>query len=118
MERAYGWRAHDEREARILGPGRPRAHASAETTMTCTNRLERKFTIPKRAARPSPAALLALGLTAAVMGCTRAAGDSAVRWTGGAADEPFIAANGAAMGQMIKAMANRPPRDGDREFVA
>ncbi|PYP56732.1 MAG: DUF305 domain-containing protein [Gemmatimonadetes bacterium] len=69
--------------------------------MTCTNRL-----------------LLALGLTAAVMGCTRAAGDSAVRWTGGAADERFIAASGAAMEQMMKAMAIRPSGDVDRDFVA
>ncbi len=50
-----------------------------------------RFTLPKRAA------LLAISLTAAVVGCTRAAGDSAVRRTGGAADEPFIAASGAAM---------------------
>src|SRR2546422_3005711 len=118
MERAYGWRAHDEREARILGPGRPRGHASAETTMTCSNRLERRFTLPKRAARPSLAALLALGLTAAVMGCTRAAGDSAVRRTGGAADEPFLAASGAAMEQMMKDMAIRPSGEVDRDFIA
>src|SRR5256885_12991004 len=63
---------------------------------TCTNGLERRFTVPKRAARPSRAALLALSLAAAVVDCTRAAGDSAVRRTGGAADEPFIAASGAA----------------------
>ena len=72
-----------------------------ETTMTCTNRL-----------------LLALGLTAAAMGCTRAAGDSAVRRTGGAADGPFVAASGAAMEQMMKAMAIRPSGDVDRDFVA
>ena len=52
------------------GQGGPGTTHDRETAMTCTNRL-----------------LLALGLTAAVMGCTRAAGDSAVRWTGGAADE-------------------------------
>ena len=85
--------------------------------MTCTNRLERRLTIPKRAARPSLAALLALGLTAAVMGCTRAAGDSAVRRTGGPADEPFIAASSAAVEQMMKAMAIRPSGDVDRDFV-
>ena len=86
--------------------------------MTYTNRLERRFTMPKRAARPSLAALLGLGLAAAVMGCTRAAGDSAVRRTGGAADEPFVAASGAAMEQMMKAMAVRPSGDVDRDFVA
>ena len=64
------------------------------------------------------AKLLALGLTAAVMGCTRAAGDSAVRQTGGAADESFIATSGAAMEQMMKAMAIRPSGDVDRDFVA
>jgi uncharacterized protein (DUF305 family) len=69
--------------------------------MTCTNGL-----------------FLALGLAAAVVGCTRAAGDSAVRRTGGAADEPFIAASGAAMEQMMKAMAIRPSGDVDRDFVA
>jgi uncharacterized protein (DUF305 family) len=68
--------------------------------MTCTNRL------------------LVLGLTVAVMGCTRAAGDSAARPTGGAADEPFVAASGAAMEQMMKAMAIRPSGDVDRDFVA
>ena len=62
--------------------------------------------------------LLALGLTAAVMGCTGAAGDSAVRQTGGAADERFIAASGAAMEQMMKAVAIRPSGDVDRDFVA
>jgi len=71
-----------------------------------------RFTLPKRAA------LLAISLTAAVVGCTRAAGDSAVRRTGGAADEPFIAASGAAMEQMMKAMAIRPSGDVDRDFVA
>jgi len=85
--------------------------------MTCSNRLERRFTLPKRAARPSLAALLALGLTAAVMGCTRAAGDSAVRRTG-AADEPFLAASGAAMEQMMKNMAIRPSGEVDRDFIA
>ena len=86
--------------------------------MTCTNRLERRFTLPKRAARPFLAALLALGLTAAVMGCTRAAGDSAARRTGDAADEPFIAAGGAALEQMMKNMAIRPSGDVDSDFVA
>ncbi len=62
--------------------------------------------------------LLAFGLTTAVMGCTRAAGDSAVRETGGALDEPFIAASGAAMEQMMKAAAIRPSGDVDRDFVA
>jgi len=62
--------------------------------------------------------LLAFGLTAAVMGCTRAAGDSAVRRTGGTADGPFIAASGAAVQQMMKAMAVRPSGDVDRDFVA
>ncbi len=62
--------------------------------------------------------LLAFGLTAAVMGCTRAAGDSAVRQTGGALDEPFVAASGAAMEQMMKAAAIRPSGDVDRDFVA
>ena len=62
--------------------------------------------------------LLALGLTAAVMGCTGAAGDSAARRTGGAADERFIAASGAAMEQMMKAVAIRPSGDVDRDFVA
>jgi len=100
------------------GQGGPEATYDRETTMTCTNGLERRFTLPKRAARPSPAALLALGLAAAVVGCTRAAGDSAVRRTGGAADEPFIAASGAAMEQMMKAMAIRPSGDVDRDFVA
>jgi uncharacterized protein (DUF305 family) len=74
--------------------------------------------MPKGAARPSLAALLALGLTAAVMGCSRAAGDSAVRRTGGAVDEPFIAASGAAEEQMMKAMAIQPSGDVDRDFVA
>ena len=55
------------------------------------------------------AALLALSLAASVVGCTRAAG---------AADEPFIAASGAAMEQMMKAMAIRPSGDVDRDFVA
>src|SRR5438552_18963975 len=64
------------------------------------------------------AALVAFGVIAGVMGCTRAAGDSAVRRTGGAADEPFIAASGAAMEQMMKAMAIRPSGDVDRDFVA
>ena len=86
--------------------------------MTCTNGLERRSTLPKRAARASLAALLALSLAAAVVGCTRAAGDSAVRRTGVAADEPFIAASGAAMEQMMKAMAIRPSGDVDRDFVA
>src|SRR5881409_961774 len=36
----------------------------------------------------------------------------------GAADEPFIAASGAAMEQMMKAMATRPSGDVDRDFVA
>ena len=58
------------------------------------------------------AALLALSLAAAVVGCTRAAG------VAGAADEPFIAASGAAMEQMMKAMAIRPSGDVDRDFVA
>src|SRR5256886_17434716 len=62
--------------------------------------------------------LLALGLTAAVMGCTRAAGDSAMRRTGGAADEPFIAASGAAMERMMKAVAIPPFGDVERDFVA
>src|SRR6266849_8872966 len=97
---------------------RPGATHHREATMTCTNRLERRITMPQRAARPSLAALLALGLTAAVMGCTRAAGDSAVRRTGGAADEPFLAASGAAMEQMMKDMAIRPSGDVDRDFVA
>src|SRR3989442_2993488 len=57
-------------------------------------------------------------LESSVVGCTRAAGDSAVRRTGGAADEPFIAASGAAMEQMMKAMAIRPSGDVDRDFVA
>ena len=100
------------------GHGGPEATYDRETTMTCTNRLERRFTLPKRAARPSLAALLALSLAAAVVGCTRAAGDSAMRRTGGAADEPFIAASGAAMEQMMKAMAIRPSGDVDRDFVA
>ena len=69
--------------------------------MTCTNGL-----------------FLALSLVAAVVGCTRGAGDSAVRRTGGAADEHFIAASGAAMEQMMKAMAIRPSGDVDRDFVA
>src|SRR3989454_2356384 len=69
--------------------------------MTCTNGL-----------------FWALSLAVAVVGCTRAAGDSAVRRTGGAADEPFIAASGAAMEQMMKAMAIRPSGDVDRDFVA
>ena len=86
--------------------------------MTCTNRLEWRFTMPKRAARPCLAALLALGLTAAVVGCTRAAGDSAVRRTDGPADEPFIAASSAAVELMMKAMAIRPSGDVDRDFVA
>src|SRR3989441_3386635 len=86
--------------------------------MTYASRLERRFTMPKRAARRSVAALLALGLTAAVMGCTRAAGDSAVRRTGGTADGPFIAARGAAVQQMMKAMAVRPSGDVDRYFFA
>jgi len=64
-------------------------------------------------------ALLALGLTAAIVGCTRAAGDTAIRRPGGAADEPFVAASGAAMEQMMKAMgAMRPSGDVDRDFVA
>ena len=64
-------------------------------------------------------ALLALGLTAAIVGCTRAAGDTAKRRSGGAADEPFVAASGAAMEQMMKAMgAMRPSGDVDRDFVA
>ena len=64
-------------------------------------------------------ALLALGLTAAIVGCTRAAGDTAIRRPGGAADEPFVAASGAAMEQMMKAMgAMRPSGDADRDFVA
>jgi uncharacterized protein (DUF305 family) len=67
---------------------------------------------------PGTTLLLALGLTAAVLGCTRAAGDSAVRRTGGAADERFIAASGTAMEQMMKAMAIRPSGDVDRDFVA
>ena len=67
---------------------------------------------------PGTTLLLALGLTAAVMGCTRAAGDSAVRRSGGAADKPFIAASSAAMEQMMKAMAIRPSGDVDRDFVA
>ena len=67
---------------------------------------------------PGTTLLLALGLTAAVVGCTRAAGDSAVRRTGGAADKPFIAASSAAMEQMMKAMAIRPSGDVDRDFVA
>jgi len=62
--------------------------------------------------------LLILGLIAAVMGCTRAAGDSSARRTGGAADEPFVAASGVAMEQMMKAMAIRPSGDVDRDFVA
>jgi len=62
--------------------------------------------------------LLILGLIAAVLGCTRAAGDSAARRTGGAADEPFVAASGAAVEQMMKAMALRPSGDVDRDFVA
>ena len=63
--------------------------------------------------------LLILGLSAAVMGCTRAAGDSAVPRTAGAADEPFVAASGAAMQQMMKAMdAVRPSGDADHDFVA
>src|SRR5437899_12625095 len=99
------------------GQGGPEATDDRETTMTCTNGLERRFTLPKRAARPSLAALLALSLAAAVVGCTRAAGDSAVRRTGGAADEPFIPASGAAMVRMLKAMAIRPSGDGDRDFV-
>jgi uncharacterized protein (DUF305 family) len=52
------------------------------------------------------------------MGCTRAAGDAAVRRTGGAADEPFLAASGAAMEQMMKSVAIRPSGDVDRDFVA
>jgi len=52
------------------------------------------------------------------MGCTRAAGDSAARRTGGAADEPFITASGAAMEQMMKAVAIRPSGDVDHDFVA
>ena len=83
------------------GQGGAEATYDRETTMTYTNRL-----------------LLALSLAAAVVGCTRAAGDSAVRRTGGAADEPFIAASGAAMEQMMKAMAIRPSGDVDRDFVA
>jgi len=83
------------------GHGGPEASYDRETTMTRTNGL-----------------LLALSLAAAVVGCTRAAGDSAVRRTGGAADEPFIAASGAAMEQMMKAMAIRPSGDVDRDFVA
>jgi uncharacterized protein (DUF305 family) len=67
---------------------------------------------------PGTTLLLALGLTAAVLGCTRAAGDSAVRRTGGAADELFIAASGTAMEQMMKAMAIRPSGDVDSDFVA
>ena len=67
---------------------------------------------------PGTTLLLALGLTAAVVGCTRAAGDSVVRRTGGAADKPFIAASSAAMEQMMKAMAIRPSGDVDRDFVA
>jgi uncharacterized protein (DUF305 family) len=64
-------------------------------------------------------ALLALGLTAAIVGCTGAAGDTAIRRPGGAADEPFVAASGAAMEQMMKAMgAMRPSGDVDRDFVA
>ena len=81
--------------------GGPEATHDRETTMTCTNGL-----------------FLALSLAAAVVGCTRAAGDSAVRRTGGAADEPFIAASGAAMEQMMKAMSIRPSGDVDRDFVA
>ena len=67
---------------------------------------------------PGTTLLLALGLTAAVVGCTRAAGDSVVRRTGGAADKPFMAASSAAMEQMMKAMAIRPSGDVDRDFVA
>jgi uncharacterized protein (DUF305 family) len=52
------------------------------------------------------------------MGCTRAAGDAAVRRTGGAADEPFLAASGAAMERMMKSVAIRPSGDVDRDFVA
>jgi uncharacterized protein (DUF305 family) len=62
--------------------------------------------------------LLILGLSAAVMGCPRAAGDSAVPRTAGAADEPFGAASGAAMKEMMNAMAIRPSGDVDRDFVA
>ena len=61
---------------------------------------------------------LALIVTVAVMGCTRAAGDSAVRRTGGVADDPFLAASGAAMEQMMKVMAIPPSGDVDRDFVA
>ena len=68
--------------------------------------------------RPGTTLLLALGLTAAVVGCTRAAGDAVVRRTEGAADKAFIAASSAAMEQMMKAMAIRPSGDVDRDFVA
>jgi uncharacterized protein (DUF305 family) len=71
-----------------------------------------------RTMRPSLAVLMALGLAAGVLRCTRAAGVPAARSTGGAADEPFIAASGAAMDQMMKAMAIRPSGDVDRDFVA
>src|SRR3989454_11142528 len=91
------------------GQGGPEATYDRETTMTCTNGLERSFTLPQRAARPSLAALLALSLAAAVVGCTRAAG---------AADEPFITASCAAMEQMMKAMAIQPSGGVDRDFLA
>src|SRR5256886_12709849 len=70
----------------------PEATHDRETTMTCTNGL-----------------FLALSLAAAVVGCTRAAGDSAVRRTGGAADEPLNAATGPAIEQMMKGMGIPPP---------
>src|SRR2546428_14134130 len=92
------------------GQGGPEATYDRETTMTCTNRLERRFILPKRAARPSLAALLALSLAAAVVGCTRAAGDSAVRRTGGAAGEPCLAASGAARDPRTEALGSRASR--------
>jgi len=71
-----------------------------------------------RTLRPSLAVLMALGLAAGVLRCTRGAGEPPARSTGGAADGAFIAASGAAMDQMMKVMAIRPSGDVDRDFVA